>query len=136
VTEHSPDLEPDTDQVPDLEPDPADAELGTVSLVPDGLDATDDLTVDELSNISRQLRCDVGAAMADQGTGAGRRWDAMALVAWTWLRRTDPKAKLTPFRKLTGQQLVVCIGWDDDDDESEGDSDDLELDPTGPALES
>lgn len=101
------------------------------SVLPDGADLTDDLTVDELSAISRQLRCDVGSALRDEGTGAGRRWDAMALLAWTWCKRTDPRAKLQPFRQLTAGQLVTVLGQDDDEDQAD-DEDELEaeLDPT------
>lgn len=121
---------------------PTDAELGSVCLVPDGCHATDDLTVAELSAVSRELRCDVVSALSDEGTGAGRSWDAYALLAWTWAKRSNPRAKLSPFKQLNGEQLLRCIGWDSEaraaaagdqaGDQAGEDGADLEVDPTAP----
>jgi hypothetical protein len=124
--------EQEIDQLDYLERDEAGR---LVPLVPAGADLTDDLTVDELSTVSKSLRCDVGAALSDTGTGVGRRWDAMALLAHTWAKRSHPRAKLTPFRQLRGSELVTLLGWDADleaADDTDADGE-VAADPTAPA---
>jgi len=99
----------------------------TERVVPDGAGLVDGLTVRELDMVSRQLGCDVTAALADQGNGAGKLWAALPRLAWVWAKRTDPHAKLDPFLDLSSSQLSTLLGQDEDPDE------DPETNPTDPA---
>lgn len=101
----------------------------TECVVPEGQHLVDGLSVRELDIISRQLGCDVSAALADKGTGAGKLWAALPRLAWVWAKRRDPHAKLDPFLDLTAEQLGQLLG----DDDVAGDVDDPETNPTDPA---
>lgn len=85
----------------------------TERVVPEGVDVIDGLLVRELDIVSRQLGCDVTAALGDQGNGKGLRWAALARLAWLWAKRADPKAKLDPFLDLGVGALNHLIGADE-----------------------
>lgn len=88
-------------------------------LVPEGKDPLDDLTIRELDIASRKLEVDVASAIK-HGVG-GKRYEGLALVAWLWAKRSDPQAKLEPFRDVTMPALATALGMDDDDEEEDDD---------------
>jgi hypothetical protein len=103
----------------------------TECVVPEGQHLVDGLSVRELDIVSRQLGCDVSAALADKGTGAGKLWAALPRLAWVWTKRRDPHAKLDPFLDLTAAQLGTLLG--DDDPAGDQVDDDPDANPTDPA---
>jgi hypothetical protein len=106
----------------------------TECVVPEGKHMVDGLTVRELDIVSRQLGCDVSAALRDQGAGAGKLWSALPRLAWVWTKRTDPQAKLDPFLDLDAGQIGILLGQDEPDEHIEhaaGDTPDEN--PTAPA---
>lgn len=99
--------------------------------IPAGKDPIDDLSVRELALVSRQIGCDVTAAVASDKDG--KRWDALPRLVWLWAKRQDPTAKLDPFMDWTANQLMAALGMDDEPDD-DGDEE-IEANPTDSAPE-
>lgn len=99
-----------TPETPDLTP-----------VVPAGCDALDDLTAGELGVVGRHLKADPYEAVQGTENAAGLRWEAMALIAWVWRKRTDPRAKLAPIMALRGHEVAQLLGMGSDDTETDDD---------------
>lgn len=111
---------------------PVELPEGMTYSIPEGCDPLDDLMVAELDIASRQLKHDVYACVG-QKDGDGRYWHALALLAWLWAKRLDPKAKLEPFRQLKGAQLTEVLRLNDLPDDDSADDASAEENPTDSA---
>lgn len=101
----------------------------TEPVVPEGKDPLDNLKVQELSIVGKQLKLDPYAAVHDPQYGI--KWEALATVAWVWAKRIDPRAKLAPFLELEPGDIAMLLRQlDDDEGEDQGEDqaggDDLE----------
>lgn len=97
-------------------------------VVPEGKTARQ-LTVGELSWVSRKIGRDVLAAIAEQGSPD--MYDGFAHLALAWKRRVDPGATIDQFRALELNELLQTLGFnrpasDDEPPEAE----DTSADPT------
>jgi hypothetical protein len=75
-------------------------------IVPEGKHGIDNLTAGELGHGSTMLRTDLAAAAQ---TGHEKAWEARAILAWLWERRTNPSAQLAPWRELDGVDLMETL---------------------------
>lgn len=109
-------------------------DLGPV--IPEGSDALDDLTLQELGAIARELKADPYEAV----TG-WQRWDALARIGRAWERRQTPTAKLDPWVQLSPVELLRLLRMRKEDrvekDETVAvDPAAAAADPTGSSVES
>lgn len=95
--------------------------------VPADVDPVDGLTVRELDIASQRIKCDIGEAL--QGKD-GKRWLAMATIAWLWAKRLDPTTKFDPLLDLHAGELARRLRFDEDQVEADDDAN-----PTGSAPE-
>lgn len=99
----------------------------TDPVLPPGANALDSLTVGELGTIGKALKLDPYVAVGKDETGV--RWPALAHAAWVWAKRTDPRAKLSPFLELTADEVRHLLRMDEDEDQDQADADPA-ADPT------
>lgn len=104
-------------------------------VVPEGCDPLDDLTAGELGHVGKLLKADPYEAA--QQPALGLRWPALAHLAWVWEKRTDPKAKLSPWLDRKPAELIAALGLeaeggpeDDQDTDAQGDDQAPEANPT------
>lgn len=110
--------------------------IPTDVLVPEGLDAVDNLTIGELDYASRKLGVSVDRAIAKDLDGL--RWRALAMVAWVWHRRVDRAAKLESWLEHAGvEELLHALRMDEDEIEEgeEGEPAAADEDPTASVAE-
>lgn len=104
-------------------------------IVPEGKHALDNLTAGELGHGSRMIDTDLAAAAQ---TGHVATWEARAIVAWLWAKRTDPNAQLDAWRKLDGVDLLETLRFvqaPKTPDQLEADREAADADPTGHSSE-
>lgn len=105
---------------------PTDEHGALQPVTPAGVDLLDDLTAGELGHIGKLIGYDPVSAI--KRPEVGLRYPALAHVAWVWAKRTDPRAKLTPFMELTATQLSTVLRLDEPAQET--DELDAEANPT------
>lgn len=85
----------------------------------------DDLTIPELRVANGKLRGDCVEAIQRPTFD---RWDALALVAWLWHKRLDPRARLDAWTALTAGELsqLLHLAGDPADDQAGDDQVDVD----------
>lgn len=106
-------------------------------IVPEGKHALDNLTVGELGHGSAMIKADLAHAAQ---TGHPQTWEARAVVAWLWAKRSDPSAQLSTWRELEGLDLLTTLRFhvpatDDQSAAEAAAAEAADADPTAPGSE-